>query len=153
MPYTIARANVWAAELEDHPGALGDTLAILHRAGANPEFVILRPSAPMSSIGVLFVAPLVGPQEAAAAAAAGLRQSESMYSLRITGPDYPGLLAELTRALGHAGINIHGASAASIEGHCVIYLRFECEADVPRAEQVLRSQLGPDTCPPALPPV
>ena len=88
-----------------------------------------------------------------AAAAAGLRQSESMYSLRITGPDYPGLLAELTRALGHAGINIHGASAASIEGHCVIYLRFECEADVPRAEQVLRSQLGPDTCPPALPPV
>jgi hypothetical protein len=142
MAYEITRVTVWAGEIEDHPGALADKLEILQRAGANLEFVIVRPTAPLSNVGVLFVAPLVGAAQTAAAAAAGLRPAESIHSLRITGRDRPGLLAEISRAIGNAGLNISGASAASLEGRGVIYLRFECDADAGRAVQLITALLA-----------
>jgi hypothetical protein len=137
MSYSITRVSVWVGEIEDHPGSLADKLEVLRRAGANLEFVIVRPAAPFSSTGVLFAAPIIGPQQTEAATAAGLRPTESLYGLRITGPDRPGLLAEICRALGSADINISGVSAASLEGNAIFYLRMECDADADRATQVL----------------
>ena len=141
MSYSITRVSVWVGEIEDHPGALADKLEALRRAGANLEFVIVRPTAPLSSLGVLFAAPLIGKKQTETAATAGLRPTESIYGLRITGPDRPGLLAEICRALGNAGINISGVSAASLEGNAIFYLRMECDADADRATQVLQPLL------------
>jgi hypothetical protein len=141
MSYSTTRVSVWVGEIEDHPGALADKLEALRRAGANLEFVIVRPTAPLSNVGVLFAAPLIGAKQTAAATAAGLRPTESIYGLRITGPDRPGLLAEICRALGNAGINISGVSAASLEGSAIFYLRMECDADADRATQVLEALL------------
>lgn len=137
MPFEINRASVWAAELEDHPGALADMLAGLQRAGVNLEFVILRPTAPMSHLGVLFVAPIAGAAQERAATEAGLRKAESIHALRLVGPDHPGLVADLSRAFASAGLNIAGLSAASLAGQAVIYVRFECEADADRAAQLV----------------
>ena len=142
MAFEITRVSVWAGEIEDRPGALAETLEVLQRAGADLEFAIVRPSAPLSGVGVLYVAPLIGREQTAAAEEAGLRKAESLDSLRVTGPDRPGLLAGMSRVLANAGINISGLSLASLGERCVVYFRFERLADTDRAAEVLARALG-----------
>jgi hypothetical protein len=142
MAFEITRVNVWAGEVEDRPGALAEKLEVLQRAGANLEFAIVRPSAPLSGIGVLYVAPLIGREQTGAGDEAGLRKAESLDSLRIAGPDRPGLLAGVTRLVAGAGINISGLSSAALGEQCVIYLRFERLADTERAAEVLARTLA-----------
>lgn len=142
MPFEITHVSVWAGEIEDRPGVLAEKLEVLQRAGANLEFAIVRPSAPLSGVGVLYVAPLVGREQTAAGGAAGLRKAESLDSLRIVGPDRPGLLAGVTRLIANAGINISGLSSAALGEQCVIYVRFERPADTERATEVLARALA-----------
>jgi hypothetical protein len=142
MAFEITRADVWAGEIEDRPGALADNLEALMRAGANLEFVIVRPSAGLPGTGVLFVAPLHGEQQTKAAEEIGLRKSATMHVLRILGPDRPGQGAGIARALAEARLNIDGLSAAAIADRCIFYLRFDTEADAKRAAQLLTAKLG-----------
>ena len=142
MAFEITREEVWAGEVEDRPGGLADSLEALMRAGANLDFVIVRPSAGLPGTGVLFVAPLRGPQQTKAAEEIGLRKSATMHVLRIVGPDRPGQGAGIARALAEAGLNIGGLSAAAIEDRAIFYIRFDTDADAKRAAQVLTAKLG-----------
>lgn len=142
MAFEITREEVWAGEVEDRPGGLADSLEALMRAGANLDFVIVRPSAGLPGTGVLFVAPLHGPQQTKAAEEVGLRKSATMHVLRIIGPDRPGQGAGIARALAEAGLNIGGLSAAAIEDRAIFYIRFDTDADAKRAAQVLTAKLG-----------
>lgn len=142
MGFEITRADVWAGEVEDRPGALAESLEGLMRAGANLEFVIVRPSAGMPGTGVLFACPVHGAQQTRAAEQIGLRKSETMHVLRILGPDRPGQGAGIARTLAEAGLNISGLSAAAIEDRCLFYVRFDTDADAKRAAQILTAKLG-----------
>ncbi len=142
MAFEITKVDVWAGEIEDHPGALAEKLEVLERAGVNLEFVIVRPSTGLPGTGVLFVAPLHGPQQARAAQEVNLRQAVTMYVLRVTGPDRPGVGAGIARALAEAGLNISGVSAAAINDRCLFYIRLETESDGKRAAQILTAKLG-----------
>lgn len=137
MPYEITRVDVWSGEIEDRPGALATKLEAIMRAGANLDFVVARPSQDKPGYAVLFVAPLVGPEQTAAAAKVRLKKSSSMHSLRIVGPDRIGLGAGIARALADAGVNITGVSAAAVGDQSIFYLRFENDDDTKRAAQVL----------------
>ncbi len=141
MAFEISRTDVWAGEIDIHPGALARQLEALRKAGVNLESAIVRPAAPLSSGGVLFVAPLVGPEQTRAAEKVGLRKTASIHAVRIAGPDRPGLLAEIARLLTDANLNIAGLSAASIADRGVHYFRFECAADAVRAVEVLTEKL------------
>jgi len=140
MAYTFDSVDVWAGTIEDRPGGLADKLAALADAGANLEFIIARRDTP--GRGVVFFAPVEGPRETHAAEAAGLDRAESIRSLRITGPDDPGLTAKMTRALGDAGINMRGLSGAKSGEHCVFYIAFDNPADLGKARRVLEDALG-----------
>jgi hypothetical protein len=48
-----------------------------------------------------------------------------LKDLTVVAPDRPGTLAELTEAIGRAGINIEGVSGYSSEGQGVIHLLVE----------------------------
>jgi len=121
---------------------LAEKLEALMRVGAHLEFTIARPSAEKPRTGVLFVAPLLEPEQTAAATAAGFRKSGGIHALRIIGPDRPGLGAGMARTLGDAGINVSGMSAATIGERCVLYFRFGSDEDAKRAAQVLTPVLG-----------
>ncbi len=142
MAFEITRADVWAGEIEDRPGALAEMLESLQRAGANLDFVIVRPSAGLPGTGVLFVAPLHGPQQILAAEQMGLKKSASMHVLRLVGPDRPGQGAGIARALADAGLNINGLSAAAVEDDSLFYIRFDTDADAKRAAQILTAKIG-----------
>lgn len=141
MSFEVSRADVWAGEVADHPGELAKRLETLRRAGVNLESAILRPAAPLSGVGVLFIAPLVGTEQIAAAQQAGLRRTASIHAVRVAGPDRPGLLAEVAGLLSQERLNIHGLSSTAIDRRSVHYFRFECAADADRAVEILRTKV------------
>lgn len=139
MAYTIEKVDVWTGSIEDRPGGLAEKLECLAVAGANLEFVVARRDPPGK--GVLFVAPLHGVAQTKAAKEAGLSRSDGLQALRLLGGDSAGVGASITRALGEAGINVYGVSAAAIGRRAVVYFVFDGPADANKARAVLKRVL------------
>lgn len=137
MNVIIERAYVWAATLEDQPGGLAAILQPLKDAGADLDFVIARRTPEQPGKGVVFVTPLRGNREIAAAAEAGFNLSSSIHSVRVQGANEPGLVARLAQTLAEARINLRGVSAAELGTRFVMYIGFDSEADADRAVAVL----------------
>jgi predicted amino acid-binding ACT domain protein len=87
---------------------------------------------------VVFVAPIKGKKQAAAATSAGFSAAGSLHSVRIEGPDKAGLGASLAAALASAGVNLRGLSAAAIGKRMVCYLALDSAEDAKRAAAVVR---------------
>ncbi|MBM4088517.1 MAG: ACT domain-containing protein [Planctomycetes bacterium] len=138
MTVTVTRTDVWAASIADQAGGLAGKLTPLADAGAQLEFVISRRAPEKPGTGVVFVAPLKGAAQLKAAKAAGFEKKANMHSLRIEGPDKPGLGAKLTSALAQAGINLRGLSAAALGKRYVMYLALDTAADASKAMRVLK---------------
>ncbi|MEW6249635.1 MAG: hypothetical protein AB1716_03230 [Planctomycetota bacterium] len=141
MAFEITTTDVWAGHVAETPGALADKLEAIQRAGGNLEFAIVRPCASVTSgNSLMFVAPVTGERQAQAALEVGL--SRGLHALRVAIPDRPGLIAEVTRTLGDAGIAISGLWAAVLRGHAVLYLMLESGAETRRAAKVLSVKLS-----------
>ncbi len=141
MAYAVKKVDVWAGEIADRPGGLAATISALSNAGANLEFVIARRAPDKPGTGVVFVTPIRGAKQKSAAQAAGLSTTASLHSVRVEGPDRPGLGAKMTEALAGAGINLRGLSAAAIGRRMVCYLAFDSAADAATAMSTLRKTL------------
>jgi predicted amino acid-binding ACT domain protein len=137
MELLVEREEVWAAGLEDKPGALAGKLAILSEAGADLEFIIARRSHEKPGMGVVFVTPLRGDREVRAAGQVGFTVSNSLHSVLVEGKDQPGLAAKLTQKLAEAGVNLRGFSAAVIGTKFVMHVAFDAEKDVKKAMKLL----------------
>ena len=138
MAMTVARANVWAAGLKDRPGGAAAKLTALADAGANLEFVIARRTPERPGKGVLFVTPLSGAKQLAAARKAGFRKTASLHSLRVEGPDKPGLGAAIAAAIAEAGVNLRGLSAAALGRKFVCHLAFDSSDAAAKASRALK---------------
>ena len=103
--------DVWAATIEDKPGALAYVLAELREAGEDLQFIIARRAEPGKEV---CCTPLRGDREIAAAAQVGFNVAYTLHSVRIMGRDRPGIGAELTQKLAEGGINLRGFSASVI---------------------------------------
>jgi hypothetical protein len=124
----VEREDVWAASVDDKPGALAAKLSALDDAGADLGFIIVRRAPEKPGTGVAFVTPLRGDREVRAATAAGFAVTSSLHSVRVEGPDEPGVAATLAKAIGDAGINMRGFSGA------VLGTRFVAHVGVDSAE-------------------
>ncbi len=138
MALTVTRSDVWAASIVDRAGGLAEKLAALAEAGAQLEFVISRRAPDTPGTGVVFLTPLKGAAQLKAAKKAGFEKTPSLHSLRIEGPDKPGLGAQLTQALAAAGINLRGLSAAAMGTRCVMYVALDTAADAAKAARILK---------------
>lgn len=138
MALDVTRADVWAASIADQPGGLAEKLSALAEAGAQLEFVIARREPQNPGTGVVFLTPLKGAAQMRAAKKAGFEKTKSLHSLRIEGPDEPGLGAKMAQALAQAGINLRGLSAAAIGARCVVYLALDSAPDASKAARVLK---------------
>ena len=138
MALNITRVDVWAASIEDRPGGLAEKLAALAEAGAQLEFVIARRASERPGTGVVFLTPLKGAAQIGAAKKAGFEKTKSLHSLRVEGPDRPGLGAKMTQAMAQAGVNLRGLSAAAIGPRCVVHLALDSTADATKAARLLK---------------
>ena len=139
MAMKVAKVDVWVAPMKDCSGALAEKLAAVSAAGADLAFVIARRAPEKPGTGVVFLTPLKGAKQLAAARKAKLRKTRSLHSVRVEGPDKPGLGAKMTCALAEAGINLRGLSAASIGKNCVVFFAFDKAADATKAVRLLKA--------------
>ena len=137
MRFRLDRVHVWAGEVEDKPGGVAAKLAALAQAGANLGFVFTqrRPDKPGS--GVLYVAPLSGPEQLRAAKAAGLHEVHDPVVLRVDGDNQQGLAHKLTQQWALAGISFQGLSMAVVGDKFVGYASFDTPTDANRAAAIL----------------
>jgi hypothetical protein len=138
MNVIAEREEVWVASLEDKPGALGEKLATLAEAGADLGFVIARRSHEKTGTGVLFVTPLRGRREIEAATEEGFSVSSHLHSVRLEGPNEPGLAAKVAQRVGEAGLNLRGFSGAVIGTQYILHLAFDTAEAAQEAIAMLR---------------
>jgi hypothetical protein len=144
MKLKVTRADVWAATIEDRVGGLADVLEPLAKAKVNLEFVISRRAPDQPGKGVVFVTPIKTAKQQAAASAAGFTRTANMHTVRVEGPDKPGLGAAMSRALASAGLNLRGMSAAVIGRKSVSYIALDSAEDAAKAMQVLKKLSAAD---------
>jgi hypothetical protein len=130
----VEQVDVWAAGIPDRPGALG----VLRDAGADLQFIITRRTPEEAAKGVVFVTPLRGDREVAAAAQAGFNVTQRLHCVRAMGTDRPGMAAALAQKLADRGINLRGFSAAVLGTQFVAYVAMDSLEDVNIALQVLQ---------------
>jgi len=137
MALKVKGVDVWVASIQDRPGAVAEKLQGLADAGAQLEFVISRRSPERPGTGVVFLTPLRGARQTAAAAQLEFRKT-THSSIRIEGADKPGMGAKITEALAAGGINLRGVSAAAIGKRFVAYIALDTPADAAKAIRILK---------------
>ena len=142
MAYEITKEDVWAGAIEDRAGAVAEKLEAVSRVGVNLEFVIARRAPDKPGTGVVFMAPFRGEDSVRAALQAGLSQWTSASTLRVEGPDRPGLAALITWTVANEGINTRGVSGAKLGERSVFYLAFDSAADAEKAGEALTNALN-----------
>jgi hypothetical protein len=133
----VERVDVWAGSIEDEPGGLSLVLKALRDVGADLDFIIARRSAENPGKGVVFLTPLRGDKEVAAAINLGFTITNSVHSVRVEGENKPGIAALVTDKLAKAGINLRGFSAGVIGSRFIFYIGFDSRADAEKAAGVL----------------
>jgi len=141
MSFKMQRVHVYHAEVEDKPGGIAAKLKKLAGAGVHLEYVYSQRSATRPGMGDLYVAPLNGNGQIAAARAAGMHEVSEPIVMRIEGDDKKGLGGRLTQAWEMAGINLHGLVMTVIQGKFVGYITFDSVEDANRAATIL-AELG-----------
>jgi hypothetical protein len=138
MDLLVERVDVWAATIQDKPGELAEVLNALRDEGANLQSIIARRAPQEPGKGVVFVTPLQGDREIAAAAEMGFNVTHTLHSVRVMGRDRPGIAAELTQKLADAGINLRGFSASVIGTQFVAYIAVDSLQDANQAIEILK---------------
>ena len=133
----VEHVDVWAAAIEDKPGQLAHLLTELREAGADLQFVIARRAE--SGKGVVFVTPLRGDREIAAAAEVGFNVAVTLHSVRIMGFDRPGVAAEVTQKLADGGINLRGFSLSVIGRQYLAYAAVDSLNDANKVIEILKT--------------
>ena len=137
MGLFVEAVDVWAAPIPDRAGGLAEALRALKDAGADLQCVIARRTPDQPGNGVVFVTPLQGDAEIAAAGQFGFNVRHKVHSVRVMGRDRPGIAADLTQKISEAGVNLRGFSAAVIGTQFVAYLALDTRADADRVIRIL----------------
>ena len=138
MRVDVSHVDVWAASMDDRPGALAEKLDALAQADIDLEFIIARRAPEKPGTGVVFVTPIKGPRQIRAARKAGFEKTKSLHGIRVATGNKPGFGAELTMRLGEAGINLRGLSGAAIGNRAIFHLAFDSSDDASKAKRLLK---------------
>ncbi|MEZ5890620.1 MAG: hypothetical protein R3D52_10520 [Xanthobacteraceae bacterium] len=104
-------------------------------AGADLQFIIARRAEPGK--GVVFVTPLRGDREIAAAAQIGFNVAHTLHSVRVIGRDRPGIAAELNSEACRRGVNLRGFSASVIGTQFLAYVAVDSLDDANKVIEIL----------------
>lgn len=129
MDLVVTLVDVWAAQIPDKPGGLALLLDALHAVGADLQSVIARREFQNPGKAVVYVTPLRGDRQIAAAAQMGFNVTHTLHSVQVLGPNRDGIAAEITLKVSEAGINLRGFSASAIGDRFAAYLAVDSVQD------------------------
>lgn len=138
MELIAERVEVWAARIEDQPGSLANILTGLREAGADLNFILARREPDQPGQSVVYITPLTGDAELQAAATLGFNLTARVHSVRVEGPNQPGIAATLAAQLAAAGLNLRGFSAAVLGTRFILYIGLDSAEDAAKALTVLQ---------------
>lgn len=138
MDLLVEHVDVWAATIQDKPGAVASILSELREAGADLQFIVARRAPDAPGKGVLFITPLQGDREVETAAQLGFNVTRSVNTVRVMGPDRRGVAAELTQKIAEKGINLRGCSASAIGSQFVAYFAVDSREDANKVIEALQ---------------
>jgi hypothetical protein len=133
----IRRVQVWTGEIPDRPGGAAAMLQQLAVAGANLEFVFTRPHPIKADTTLIFLAPVSGPEQIAAARGASLGPALDVVMLCVEGENRAGVGYEIMSQLAVAGLNLRGLSVSAVGTRFAAYLAFDNPDTATQAIQVL----------------
>jgi predicted amino acid-binding ACT domain protein len=138
MSLQVTAVDVWQGQVPDTPGTLGQALDALAKAGADLDFGLARRDYEAPGNSIVFISPLKGVRQIAAAEAVGFHRSTKLHAVRVTGSDRPGVAGEVAAALGAAGVNIRGFSGTVLEKQVIIHVSVDSKEDSTKAVQAIR---------------
>lgn len=138
MNLLVEHVEVWAATIPDKPGGLAGVLATLHEVGAELQLIIARRAPDQPGQGVVFVTPLQGDREIAAASEVGFNVTQTLHSVRVMDTNRPGLAAEMTQKLAEGGINLRGFSAYRVGVQFIGYVAVDSRKDAEKTMAILK---------------
>jgi hypothetical protein len=138
MALKVTKTDVWAVEIQDQPGGLAKVMETIAAAGANLQCVIARRQLDKPGTGVAFVTPLTGEKVLAAAATVGFKETQRIATLKVEGPDRPGLGAQMAKAIAGAGVNLRGVTAVAMGRKFVGYFGFDNWDAADKAAEALK---------------
>jgi hypothetical protein len=139
MSVLVEKVEVWEGQVEDTPGTLSDALASLSASGANLEFTVARRDTKASGNSIVFVGPLRGAKQSAAAGKIGFRRSKTIHAVRVESRDRHGFAAEVTGAARGAGVNI-GEFFGTVQKNGVAgYFWLESKADATKVAKAVKA--------------
>lgn len=138
MDLIVEKVDVWAASIKDEPGSLAGLLTGLREAGADLNFILARRAPEKPGTGVLFVTPLRGDVEVAAAASLGFNVTNSVHSVSVEGPNEPGIASVILEKLAAAGINLRGVSCGIIGAKFIMYIGLDSAKIAEKVIEVLK---------------
>lgn len=137
MGFKLERVHVWLGEIADKAGGITGVLAPLAEAKANLEYILTRRQPDRPGTGIVYVAPITGPNQVRAARASGLHESHQTIVLRVEGDNESGLGYKLTQQWATAGISLQGLTMAVMGNRFVAFAAFDTVNDANRAAQIL----------------
>lgn len=138
MKLRVSKMKVWSTDLKDQPGAAARKLESLARAGADLKFLLGRRLQKSPGKGVLFVYPIIGKKQEAAARNTDFRVRMDIGGVCVEGNNKSGAGFQMTQALGQAGINLRAVCASVIGKKFVAFFATDSSADADKAMKILK---------------
>jgi hypothetical protein len=137
MSFRLDRVHVWSCEVPDQPGGAATKLAALAAAGENLEYVATRRLPEKPGYGVLYIAPVSGPDQVRAAKSVGMHEVKAPVVIRVEGDNRAGLAHRLTHEWAVAGISLQGLTMSVLGDKFVGYAAFDNSDDANKAATIL----------------
>ncbi len=137
MGFRLQRVHIWSGEVADEAGGVARKLALLAEAGTNLEYVYTKRTSERPGSGLLFVAPITGPESVRAAREAGLSETDHPVVLRVEGDNQAGLAHRLTQEWALNNLSMEGLSLSVLGDRFVGYVSFDNVEDANRAAAIL----------------
>ena len=142
--FTIKKFPIWCAEIDDVVGATTGLFKVLADAGADITFALGRPQSTKPGKALLFLSPIKGKEQEAAAAKADIVFRPDVVGVEVQGPNRKGGNFKLAAALAHANLSVRALVTTVIGEKFTAVFALQSEEDADEAIKVLRKVVGPD---------
>jgi len=142
MAITLKKITLWRKEVDNKPGALAETLALLAQARTDLQTVMGYRYPGGQGKAAIELHPVSGKKAIEAARSAGLVAS-SIPTVLVQGDNRPGLGHAIAKALGDAGINLGFVLAQVVGRKYAAVFGFENDSDAEKAIPLIRKAAAP----------
>ena len=142
MAITLKKITLWRKEVDNKPGALAETLALLAQARTDLQVVMGYRYPGDQGKAAIELHPVSGKKAIEAARSAGLAAS-STPTVLVQGDNRPGLGHAIAKALGDAGINLGFVLAQVVGRKYAAVFGFENDSDAAKAIALIRKAAAP----------